>query len=104
MEELEKILKQIKEDNIVCPSPPEWNLFYKRIGGFEEEEKSDNYDRHRYFPLVLGGWWPSSQEDKHKRFVNSVEYFYMKYPNKRKFIEIFFEKNENWHRWNKSRG
>ena len=40
MEELEKILKQIKEDNIVCPSPPEWNLFYKRIGGFEEEEKS----------------------------------------------------------------
>tara|TARA_B100000925_G_scaffold177184_1_gene133626 strand:- start:14 stop:127 length:114 start_codon:yes stop_codon:yes gene_type:complete len=29
MEVLEKILKQIKEDNIVCPSPNDWYFFYK---------------------------------------------------------------------------
>ena len=33
MDKLEKILEQIKEDNIVCPLPPRWSVFYKRIGG-----------------------------------------------------------------------
>ena len=39
MEGLEKILEQIKEDNIVCPGPIEWNFFYKRIGGIKAEDK-----------------------------------------------------------------
>ena len=98
MEVLEKILKQIKEDNIVCPPPNDWNDFYEGIGGYEE--RGDDYDRHRHFPLILGGWWGSSKEEKHKRFVNSVDYFYRKYPNKRIFIERFFEKTNDWYRWN----
>lgn len=97
MEKLEKILEQIKEDNIVCPSPPRWSVFYKKIGGFEE--RGGDYDHHRHLPLILNGWGPSSKEDKHKRFVDSVDYFYKKYPNKRNFIESFFEKNNDWYRW-----
>ena len=63
MEKLEKILLQIKEDNIVCPEPGRWGVFYKRIGGFEE--KGDDYDHRRHFPLILNGWI-SSKEEKHK--------------------------------------
>ena len=96
MEKLEKILEQIKEDNIVCPEPGRWSVFYNRIGGFEE--KGDDYDHRRHFPLILNGWI-SSKEEKHKRFVDSVDYFYRKYPNKRNFIESFFEKNNDWYRW-----
>ena len=97
MEGLEKILNQIKENNIVCPNPGPWSEFYKKIGGFEK--KGNDYDKDKYFPLILNGWGPSSKEDKHERFINSVNYFYEKHPNKRDYIESFFEKNNDWYKW-----
>jgi hypothetical protein len=67
------------------------------IGGYEEE--SDDYDGYNLRPMVLSAWYVTSKEDKHNRFVNSLKYFYEKYTDKRDYIESFFDKNENWFRW-----
>ena len=97
MKSLEKILIQIKDHNIVCPSPSNWVEFYKKIGGYEE--KGDEYDTHKYSPMVLSGWHVTSQEDKHNRFINSLKYFYKKYPDKRNYIKSFFKRDNDWFRW-----
>ena len=94
MEELVKILKQIEEDRIVCPSPLSWDAFFQGVGGYRKNDRN----HHKHFPLILGGW-DASKEAKHRRFVDSVAYFYSEYPNKRDFIKRFFQENNKWYRW-----
>jgi hypothetical protein len=96
-ESLEKILTQIKDNNIVCPSPSTWVNFYSKIGGYEEE--SDDFDGYNLRPMVLSAWYVTSKEDKHNRFISSLKYFYKKYPDKRKYIENLLKKHDDWFRW-----
>lgn len=96
MDKLKQILQPIKEKKIICPNPITWNYLWKNIFDGSNETWKDDKERHKYFPLVLGGWYPSSDKDKHERFINSIEYFYNKYPKKRKPIEDFILKNDDW--------
>lgn len=99
MDQLNLILDYVRENKIVCPLPRPWNNLYSKIfDGFNEFEFEDK-ERHKYFPLILNGWGPSSKEDKHERFINSIEYFYKKYPDKRPLIEGFIYKNDDWLKW-----
>jgi len=96
MDKLDQILEFIKEKKIICPNPRTWNHLWTNIfDGFNETWKDDK-EIDKYLPLILNGWGPSSDEDKHERFINSIEYFYNKYPEKRQSIEDFILKNDHW--------
>jgi hypothetical protein len=65
----------------------------------EYEEESDDFDGYNLRPMVLSAWYVTSMEDKHNRFINSLKYFYKKYPDKRDYIENLLKKHDDWFRW-----
>ena len=96
MEALEKLLEYIETQKIVSPSPRAWNHLWTNIfKGFDEEWESDE-ERWKYYPQILSAWGVASDKFKNERFVNSIKYFYNKYPNKRKKIERFVLSNDKW--------
>ena len=96
MEDLEKLLEYIETQEIVSPTPRAWNHLWTNIfKGFDEEWESDE-ERWKYYPQILSAWGVTSDKFKNERFVNSIKYFYNKYPNKRKKIERFVLSNDKW--------
>ena len=95
---LEKVLNHIKDRSIVCPKPQYWNELFKRLDGYNENWKNDG-ERLECYPLILGNWWDTEDDHKHLNFINSIKYFYKKYPDRRKKIEIFVFKldHDNWY-------
>jgi hypothetical protein len=55
-----------------------------------------NEERWKYYPQILSAWGVASDKYKNERFVNSIKYFYNKYPDKRKSIERFLINNDKW--------
>ena len=99
LEGLEIVLNYIKDKSIVCPKPQYWNyLWDKGLDGHNEKWINDD-ERKKCYPLILGNWWGTEDDHKHQNFVNSIEYFYNKYPNKRKKIEDFILKldQDRWY-------
>ncbi|MDC3306771.1 hypothetical protein OAV63_02365 [Gammaproteobacteria bacterium] len=96
MEGLNKLLTELHDMGIICPTPRAWNHLWTNIfKGFDEDWKSEE-ERHKNYPLLLSAWGIASDKAKKKRFVNSVKYFYINYPNKRKRIEKFLINNDKW--------
>ena len=94
MENLEKILTFIKDERIISPNPRNWkDLWEKVFDGFNEPWKNKK-DKMKCFPLILNGWVGSNDGQKNERFIYSIEYFYTKYPEKRKIIEDFILKSD----------
>ena len=96
VEGLNKLLAELNDMGIVCPTPRAWNHLWTNIfKGFDEEWKSDK-ERWKYYPQILSAWGVASDKYKNERFVNSIKYFYIKYPDKRKRIERFLINNDKW--------
>ena len=96
MKTLEKLLDYIEAQEIVSPTPRAWNhLWINIFKGFDEEWKSDE-ERWKHYPQILSAWGVASDKYKNERFVNSIQYFYNKYPDKRKRIERFLINNDKW--------
>ena len=61
----EELIKYCKEENRICPMPPEW----AKIAEIIKIEPG-----HPCTPLILNGWVFSSDEEKQKRLVQQIEY------------------------------
>ena len=102
---MEEILQYIKNKKVVCPMPPEWYFLFKDIyGGFNKIEAGER-ELEEYKPLILSGWDAYDEESnkeldkvKHWKFIESIKYFYEKYPYMRSGIEfyVFNLEDEQW--------
>jgi hypothetical protein len=95
MKGLNKLLTELNDIGIVSPTPRAWNHLWTNIfKGSDEEWKSDE-ERWKCYPRILSAW-DSSDKFKNEGFVNSIKYFYNKYPDRRKRIERFLINNNKW--------
>ena len=93
---LNKLLSRLNDMGVVCPSPRAWNHLWTNIfKGFDEEWESVEEET-KCYPQILSAWGVASDKDKNERFVNSIKYFYNKYPDKRRKIERFLIGNDKW--------
>ena len=61
----EELIEYCKEENRICPMPPEW----AKIGEIIKIKPG-----HPCTPLILNGWAFSSDEEKQKRLVQQIDY------------------------------
>ena len=67
---LEGVLKYCRDDDRICPKPQEWSKLWhmlpnrRRAGG----------GWHPPAPLILSGWWTTSDKDKQLRLQEHVRY------------------------------
>ena len=61
----EELIKYCKEENRICPMPPEW----LKIGEIIKIKPG-----HPCTPLILNGWHFTDDEDKQKRLIQQIEY------------------------------
>ena len=61
IQSFDELIKDIESGLIVCPLPNFWRDFYERfITGDDPKNK--------LLPIILTGWWGSSDEEKNERF------------------------------------
>ena len=99
MNELEKILEDLKVMEIVSPGPSTWNDLWNKLEGWKEFEGTDKDEKDKYVPLVLSGWWGSNDIEKNTRFINLIKYFYSNHPEKRSILIEFIDTNKVWKYW-----
>jgi hypothetical protein len=56
----------------VCPNPDKWNHVYKDL--LEVWESAGRKMAKPPIPLILDGWWASSDIDKYNRWNNTIEW------------------------------
>ena len=69
--ELESLLGYVRSNKRVCPKPDIWNRFWQTLpnrrqlpsGGWEPA-----------VPLILGGWWYSTDSDKRDRLEDHIRW------------------------------
>ncbi len=67
---LEDLIRYSKSNNRIVPCPPKWNEIYemlpnrKRVGAGWDPP----------IPLILGGWWYSTEHEKQQRFFQHLRY------------------------------
>lgn len=71
----------------VCPKPDAWNRVYEAL--LKVWESSGQKIPKPPIPLILGGWWASSDLQKHNRWENTI-----KWAENNKCIELIPELTE----------
>ena len=60
------IKAKISSGEYVCPKPVKWDLFYKWL-------KLNTGRNDIPTPLILSGWWPSTNFDKNERLIEQIQ-------------------------------
>lgn len=69
-DQLERLLAYVQAEGRICPQPDHWNRMWdmlpdkRRVGGGWSPA----------LPLILGGWWYSTDLDKRLRLREHIEY------------------------------
>lgn len=58
---------------IICPQPGVWNDIHKALLN-AKKERGDSSIPDPPIPLILAGWWASSDEDKRERWINTLKW------------------------------
>jgi hypothetical protein len=58
------------ENERVCPVPNKWNELFQMIN---KNHKHGSVSELK-IPLILGGWWHSSDADKQARLIHHIEW------------------------------
>lgn len=68
MDIYKEVLKTIEINNCVCPKSDRWSELYKML----PEPEEGSLKRMPALPLILDGWYYSSDKDKSKRLRQHV--------------------------------
>jgi len=67
---IEQLLAYCTENERVCPQPRRWNELYKLLPKTQQFGASWEPP----LPLILGGWWHSSDSEKRDRLATHVRW------------------------------
>lgn len=67
---LDELLAFVRQQDRVCPVPGRWAELYDLLPG----RSQDGAGWHPAVPLILGGWWYSSIQDKRERLAEHIQY------------------------------
>ena len=70
METLESLLSCCKENGRVCPQPQRWDELYQLL----PDTRQVGAGFVPAAPLILGGWWYSSDGDKQERLALHIRW------------------------------
>jgi len=60
-------------DNFLCPKPQKWNEIYQKLRVARDTSKESTIPQPP-IPLILAGWWASTNKDKHERWAQTLEW------------------------------
>lgn len=66
---LEDLLAYVQVDDRICPNPQEWLAMYELLPARRHGDAS-----YPGLPLILGGWWDSSNAQKRQRLIAQIRY------------------------------
>jgi len=64
---------QIDKINYICPIPTKWNEVYNALI-IRFESMTDGGLHKPPTPLILGGWWDSTDQEKHERWISTIKW------------------------------
>ena len=64
-----QLMERFREQRRVCPQPIYWDRMFKML-----PDRVTSPVRSPKNPLILGGWHPSSDEDKRERLLEHLEW------------------------------
>jgi hypothetical protein len=70
MRTVEEVLSNASMNGRVCPQPQLWNTLWEML----PERKRVGAGWEPALPLILAGWWASSDEQKRERLASHVRY------------------------------
>jgi hypothetical protein len=68
---LDALLKHCADNNRVCPMPGQWNTLGDMMIDLDPSKAAFNKMR----PLILAGWWASSDQEKARRLADQLKWF-----------------------------
>jgi hypothetical protein len=71
MSRLDDMLNYARADGRICPQPQQWLALYNLLPGPPREGA---YGLEPYTPLILAGWWASSDAEKSERFLSHIRW------------------------------
>ena len=71
-EQLDNLLAYAKANNRICPQPMKWQMLWEKI----PDRRRGPTDQKLRVPLILGGWWASSDSDKAERIEEHIRWAY----------------------------
>ena len=69
---LDNLLAYAKANNRICPQPMKWQMLWKKL----PDRARGEADQKLRVPLILGGWWASSDSDKAERIEEHIRWAY----------------------------
>jgi hypothetical protein len=66
----EELVKYVQSNGRVCPQPIQWDKLWKMLPGRKRVDNGWNPP----VPLILGGWWDSSDTSKRARLLEHIQY------------------------------
>lgn len=72
MDTLNDLKLYVQSVSRVCPQPLKWNELWEMLPNKRRIDSGWN----PALPLILGGWWHSTDEDKRQRFLMHIKYAY----------------------------
>ena len=69
-DKLEALLAYVQTDGRICPQPLKWKALWEML----PDKRGDDAGRNPPLPLILDGWWYSTDFQKQKRLQEHIEY------------------------------
>ncbi len=69
-ETLDALVSFATDQGRVCPNPESWNRIYTEL----LQRTGSEFGEFRGVPLILAGWWASSEREKQVRLREQIEY------------------------------
>src|SRR5688572_14639595 len=70
--DLDALLRYVATESRVCPKPTEWDAVWKMLPGCPEFAGTSE----PWPPLILGGWWASTDVEKSERLAYHIRWAY----------------------------
>ncbi len=70
MRTLDDILREVTRNGRVCPKPDHWNRLWEMLPA----RRREGLGWHPPLPLILAGWWESSDSEKRERFHSHIRW------------------------------
>jgi hypothetical protein len=68
--DVDSVLKLCRENGRVCPQPQKWQQLWELL----PDKRPIGVGWQPSLPLILGGWWHSSDEDKRQRLEAHIHW------------------------------
>lgn len=90
-------LAEVTRNNRVCPVPMKWHELYKMLPERIRKGEGDGWEPSS--PLILGGWWYSSDADKALRLREHLEWAEKHNCLDKIYVFLCELKEEDWHHY-----